>query len=114
MHVNITIKGLDGDGKSAAIKNYIIEYFSKIEDFLGCESWAPINVDLVATISALHANHEFELHIRGPHFKVIVKKDGDDIYKLINRVIDVALEDLHRHKRKMVDKKKDGDGFHRP
>jgi hypothetical protein len=32
---------------------------------------------------------------------------------VINKVMDVALADLHEHKRKWVDKKKAGDGFHR-
>ncbi len=114
MELNITIKGLDGDGKSDAIKNYITEESAKIKNFIACENWSPVVMDAVVSVSALHANHEFEVHIRVPHFKVIVKKHGDDVYKLIKRVMDVTLEDLHGHKRKMLDKRKDGNGFHRP
>jgi len=113
MQVNITIKGVEGEGKSDALKNYISDSFSKVAEFLTREGWEPINVDLIAFISSLHAKHEFELHIRGPHFKTIIKKEGNDIYKLIMKVMDVAVDDLHNHKRRVLDKKKDGDGFHR-
>lgn len=113
MQLNITIKGLEGEGKSGALKNYINDSFAKVADVLAREDWEPVNVDLTATISALHAKHEFELHIRGPHFKTIIKKEGNDIYKLVIKVMDVAVDDLHNYKRRMLDKKKDGDGFHR-
>lgn len=115
MKVNITVKGLEGSGKSDSIRNFITESFAKVEDFLNRENWEPINVDLVATVSALHAKHEFEAHIRAAHFKVIVKKEDSDLYKLITRVMDVTLEELHDHKRRELDKKKHGDnGFNRP
>jgi len=115
MQVNITVKGLEGSGKSDSIRNYITEGFAKVEDFLNRESWEPISVELLANVSALHAKHEFEVHISAAHFKVIVKKEGSDLYQLITKVMDITLEDLHKHKRKMVDKKKHGDdGFNRP
>jgi ribosome-associated translation inhibitor RaiA len=113
MQVHITVKGLEGAGKSDALKNYITDSFSKVAEFLEREEWQPLNVDLTVIASALHAKHEFELHIRGPHFKVLIKKEGTDLYKLITKVMDVALDDLHNHKRRALDKKKDGDGFHR-
>lgn len=113
MSVNISIRGLEGDGHSDAIKNYIIEHFGKVEDFVDREEWSPVDIDINVRIGAVHANNEFEINIRGPHFKVIVKKEGSDIYQLITKVIDVTLEDLRRYKEKMVDKKKSG-GFHRP
>ena len=113
MQVNITIKGMDGDGKSDSIKNYISDRFGKTEEFLKAEDWSPVNMDLVAKVASAHPHHEFECHIRAPHFTVVVKKEGEELYRVIDKVADVALEDLHKHKRKMVDKKKDGDGFHR-
>ena|SRR3990167_5569543 len=111
MQINITIKGVEGEGKSDALKNYISDSFAKVAEFLTREGWEPLNVDLIAFVSSLHAKHEFELHIRGPHFKTIIKKEGSDIYKLIMKVMDVAVDDLHNHKRRMLDKKKQGDNF---
>ena len=113
MQVNITIKGLEGAGKSDALKNYIQDSFYKVADFLERENYSPLNIDLTLTASALHAKHEFELQIRGPHFKTVVKKEGTDAYQLITKVMDVALQDLHNNKRRELDKKKDGTGFHR-
>ena len=116
MQVSIAIKGLEGSGKSDSIRNYITETFTKVEDFLNRESWAPITVEMIATVSALHAKHEFEVIIHTGHFKVIVKKEDTDVYKLINKVMDVVLDQLHEHKRRDVDKKKHGgdDDFNRP
>jgi ribosome-associated translation inhibitor RaiA len=74
MQVNITIKGLEGDGKSDSIKNYVSESFVKIAEFLDREEWSPVNVDIVAKVAAVHVHHEVECHIRAPHFSVIVKK----------------------------------------
>jgi len=114
MPVSLTIRGLEGSGHSDAIKNYVLEHFAKVEDFLDREEWSPVDVEFVVNVAQTHAHNEFEVHIRCPHFKVIVKKEGSDIYALITKVIDVALADLRRYKQKMVDKRKDNDGFHRP
>ena len=113
MQVNITVKGMDGGADSKSIQNYIRDHFRKIADFLDKEIWMPVNVDLLAKVASIHPHHEFEVHIRAPHFTVFVKKEGEELYKVIDQVMDVALEDLHQHKRKIVDEKKDGGGFHR-
>lgn len=112
MQINITVKSHDS-GKTDSIKNYAAEQFSRIQDFLNREDWSPVQVEMVAHLSPTHAHQEFELLVKCPHFTVMVKKQGEDLYQVINKVMDVALADLHEHKRKWVDKKKAGDGFHR-
>ncbi len=113
MQVNITVKSHEG-GKTDSIKNYVTEQFSRIHDFLDREAWSPVQVDMTVHLAPTHAHQQFELLVKCPYFTVLVKKEGEDLYQVINKVMDVALADLHEHKRKWVDKKKAGDGFHRP
>jgi ribosomal subunit interface protein len=88
----------------AAIENYANDKLAKIEEFLSHEP-TPIYIDLILEPSKVHEHHRVELRIKSPHYDMISNYEGPEFYKVLDRVIDVMLEDLHREKRKQIDER---------
>ncbi|MEX0849219.1 MAG: HPF/RaiA family ribosome-associated protein [Candidatus Dependentiae bacterium] len=101
MHKRITFRNMD---HVAAIENYANDKLAKIEEFLTHEP-TPIYIDLVLEPSKVHEHHRVELRIKSPHYDMISNYEGPEFYKVLDRVIDVMLEELHREKRKQLDER---------
>lgn len=101
MHKRITFRNMD---HVAAIENYANDKLAKIEEFLSHEP-TPIYIDLILEPSKVHEHHRVELRIKSPHYDMISNYEGPEFYKVLDRVIDVMLEDLHREKRKQIDER---------
>lgn len=90
-------------GTDSSIERHAREQLKKVITFLEHER-TPVDIELVFNPSKNHAHHEIELLIKSPHYNVVVsKKEGTEFYELLNQVIDIAYDELHQEKRKLVD-----------
>ena len=94
---------------SDSIRNYINDNFGEIEHLLDYVQ-EPVYVEMAATVSRPHpTNTQFDLRIHGPRFEIIVKKEGPELYKLIDEVLDLAVQKIIEHKDKQIDFRKKTD-----
>lgn len=106
MERHITVRGIDNhDAKhSESIRNYVEDHFVKIEKLLK-HVGEPVYIDVVVTVVRPHPDHVVAMHVRAPHFSVNIKKDGPELYKVIDDVIKVTEQELIQHKDKVVDER---------
>ena len=101
MHKRITFRNMD---HVTSIENYANDMLKKIETFLENEP-SPVYIDLVLEPSKVHEHHRVELRVKSPHYDMISNYEGPEFYKILDRVIDVMYEELHRAKRKKIDER---------
>jgi ribosome-associated translation inhibitor RaiA len=93
-----------------ALENYTNEYMTRIYSFLENER-EPIYTHMILTGGVPHAHSEVELLIKTPHYDLVIKKEGPDMYKLINEVIDLAYLQLHEKKKKLIEDERTKDSY---
>ncbi len=101
MHKRITFRNMD---HVAAIENYANDKLNKVEHFLEHEP-TPIYLDLILEPSKVHEHHRVELRVKSPHYDLISNYEGPEFYKILDRVVDVMLQELTREKRKQIDER---------
>ncbi len=101
MHKRITFRNMD---HVAAIENYANDKLVKIEEFLSHEP-TPIFIDLILEPSKVHEHHRVELRVKSPHYEKISNYEGPEFYKILDRVIDVMLQELLQEKEKQLDER---------
>ena len=90
MKKNITIRGTthkEADD-SRAIRNYIDENLAKIGHLLDHVK-DPVFIDITVDIAKPHPHHQFDFRLHGPHFEIIVKREGPELYLAIDVVIEL-------------------------
>ncbi len=104
MHKRITFRHMD---TSEAMEQHAHQQLAKIEHFLEHEQ-RPIYIDLIFEPSKVHEHHRIELRVKSPHYDLVThsEKEGVDFYEALDHVIDVMYRQLHEHKRKLEDDKK--------
>lgn len=110
MNTNITIKGIHEHEaeKSKALRNYIEDHLKHIDMLLKYVQ-EPVHLDITLDVLRTHHHHVCDVRIHGPHgFEIIVKKEDPEMYKAIDRCLDVVNEEIVRYKQKQVDAKKTG------
>lgn len=101
MHKRITFRHMD---HVASIENYANEKLAKIEEFLEHEP-TPRYIDLILEPSKVHEHHRVELRVKSPHYDLVSNYEGPEFYKVLDRVIDVMLQELLQEKQKQLDKR---------
>lgn len=92
---------------SSILENEIHQELNKIEEFLKTDR-TPQEIDVVLEFHPTHAHNSCEVRIFSPSYRVIVKKEGQELRPLIGAALDEAYEALHRQKEKWTDKDKQG------
>lgn len=113
MNKTITIRGIhetEATKLSNAIRNYINENFDKQQKLLAYVK-EPVYIDVTVDVIKPHPNHIVSFRIHGPHFEVIIKKEGPEMYKVIDNVLDLITQKLIEHKGKIMDLKKTADRY---
>lgn len=104
MNKRIYFKGLD---HTQAYEDHVNSVIKKIESFITTDK-TPQSIEVVLDKRPTHAHNTCEIRISSPSYRVIVSKEGEDLYKLIDLVGHIAYEELHRQKERQVDKDKHG------
>ncbi len=104
MHKRITFRNME---HSAPMEEYINQQLAKIEQFLESER-TPIYIDMVLEASKTREHPFAELRVKTPNYDLIsnYERTGVDLYDVIDRVIDVMYHELHEHKKKADDDRK--------
>jgi ribosomal subunit interface protein len=113
MNKTITIRGIDDReaDKSDSLRNYIDDVITgRMDKFLN-NLQEPVFLDITVDIVRPHPFHVCSLRIHGPHFEVIVKKEGPEIYKVIDTVFDETVQQLIKHKEKQLELRKTADKY---
>ncbi len=90
---------------SAIIEEYAVAQLEKVMNFLENEP-SPIYVDLVLEAGRQHAHHKVELRVKTPHYDLVSSYEAQEMYEVIDRVIDTMYHRLHEKKREHIDKLK--------
>lgn len=102
MHKRITFRGMD---HSDLIEEFSVAQLEKVMHFLENEP-SPVYVDLVLESGRPHAHYKVELRVKTPHYDLISNYEAQDMYEVIERVVDTMYRRLHEKKREHVDKLK--------
>lgn len=87
---------------SPGLENHINKQLARVIAFVGNEP-TPIFIDFVITPAKVHANNEVTIQIKTPNYEAIIKKEGPEVYTLVDTVCEEMYEKLCEEKRKLVD-----------
>jgi len=114
MNTTIYVRGIhehEAKKLSDSIRNYINEMdMGRIENLLR-KAHEPIFLDITVTVAKPHPHHECDLRIHGPQFEIIVKKEGPELYKVIDEVFDETIQRIIKHKEKQDEHNKKADYY---
>jgi ribosomal subunit interface protein len=103
MEKHITFKNMT---HSQVMKDYADQQLAKVEKFLDNEP-SPVFMELVFEPSKNNKDHHLvELRVKSPDYDLISHREGPDLYKLLDRVIDTMYHELHEAKRRRIDDRK--------
>lgn len=100
MELEITYRGMEPSG---AMDKYVAKYFEKFKKYFGKED--PSSIFLHVVLEG-HLNHHIcvvEVRIKTEHFNVQVKREGADMYPLIDETMHIVERDLQKSKQRKVD-----------
>jgi ribosomal subunit interface protein len=102
MNIQITFANADS---SAVMEQHIHDQLAKIVHFLEKER-EPIYIEIFVRPGHIHAHHEIDFILKSPHYALAVKKEGPQIYKVLDEVIDIMYAQLRKMKDKHVEDRK--------
>lgn len=85
---------------SQAIENHLNEQLARIIKIISNEP-TPLFIDCVITPSKVHAHHEVSVQVKSPNYEAFIKKEGPEVYTLIDTVCEEMFEKLVEEKRKL-------------
>ena len=100
MELEIVFRGMD---HSMALEKYVSKYFEKFKKYLGKEDPSSIFLHVVLTGQHNHHINIVETKIKTQHFDVQVKREGADMYPLVDEVMHIVERDLQKAKQRKVD-----------
>ncbi|HSW75753.1 MAG TPA: HPF/RaiA family ribosome-associated protein [Candidatus Saccharimonadales bacterium] len=100
MEADMTFRGME---PSHTIEQYAAKYLTKFKKYLGKEESDSVFVSVVFEGEFNHHMYACEVRIKTPHFDVQVKKEGHDMYPLIDETMKVVEQDLQNKKQRIVD-----------
>lgn len=100
MELELVFRGME---PSQAMEKYVAKYFTKFKKYFGKED--PSSIFLYVMLEG-HLNHHInvvEVNIKTKHFNVQVKREGADMYPLIDEAMHIVERDLQKAKQRKVD-----------
>lgn len=97
MNKRITFRGAP---HSKVIEEHIEKNLERIIKFIEHER-SPKYIDIVLDFHPDHAHNGIDIHITTPSYNVVVKREGEDIFMVINEALDVVYNDLRKLKNKL-------------
>ena len=92
---------------SDVMEAYANEKLEKVIAFLENDR-GPVHIDLYLEPSRVHEHHRVELHVKSAEYDLnsSYEREGMPFYEVLDHVIDVMYEQLHKAKRRHVDEEK--------
>ncbi len=88
---------------SVAMEKYVIKYVEKFKKYLHKQD--PESVFVHVVLEGKHNHHimSVEVRIKSQDFDIITKKDGHDMYPLIDETMKAVENELQRKKERVID-----------
>lgn len=100
MELEIVYRGMD---PSIAMDKYVSKYFEKFKKYFGKEDPSSIFLRIILEGHFNHHMYMVEVHIKSEHFNIQIKRDGADMYPLIDQTMHIVEQDLQKNKQRRVD-----------
>ena len=100
MQADMTFRGIDS---SVAMEQYAAKYLTKFKKYFGKEEPDSIFVHVVFEGSLNHHIFSCEVRIKSPHFDLIAKREGKEMYSVIDEVMHIMERELQVAKLRIVD-----------
>lgn len=100
MELELVFRGMEPSG---AMEKYVAKYFEKFKKYFGKED--PSSIFLHVVLEGHHTHHIniVEVKIKTQHFDVMVKREGKDMYTLIDETMHIVERDLQKNKQRKID-----------
>jgi ribosomal subunit interface protein len=82
----------------------------KVEKLLTGEH-TPVFIEFVIVGAPNHAHHEVDLRVKTPHFELVAKHEGPDMYQEIERVTHTMAQEIIKAKEKYLEKQRNKDSY---
>lgn len=100
MIADMTFRGMDA---SEAMEQYAAKYLTKFKKYFGKEDPASIFVEVIFDGKLNHHVYSCEVRIKTKLFNLISKREGADMYPLIDEVMKIMGNELKTEKQRIVD-----------
>ena len=88
---------------SEALKNYVEKYIEKFQKYLHQQDSDSVFIHVVLEGKHNHHMMSVEVRVKSQLFDVIMKKDGHDMYPLIDETMKATENELQRKKERIID-----------
>jgi len=106
--IQLTCKGIE---HTEVLESHINKQCERIIRFLQHER-SPVTIEIVLEGHPNHAHNEVHIHIITPSYEVNVHREGQKLYPVLDEVLKIAYDMLHKEKEHHVHDRKQGN--HRP
>jgi len=104
MEIKFTFRGMES---SQPLEQYVVEKNKKIVHILTKER-APHRLEVILEAHPTHAQFALELRLHTADYHEFVKRDGTDLYGLIDEAFDILMQEIRKKKEFNIDKRKKG------
>lgn len=99
MNIRIVFKGMD---HSFPFEEHTQQHLTqKLSKFMHKES--PLALDVV--VESVHGNQSYvvEIRLNSQHYHLVAHQRGSDLYKTFDTTVNILVDEVKRHKEKMLD-----------
>lgn len=99
MNIRIVFKGMD---HSFPFEEHTQQHLTnKLSKFVQKES--PLAIDVIVT--TVHGSHRctVEIRLNSQHYHLMAHQEGTDLYKTFDTAVNILVDEVKRHKEKMLD-----------
>lgn len=100
MELEIIFRGTD---PSDAMEKYVIKYVEKFKKYMGHQD--PHSTFVHVVLEGHHNHHLMmvEVRVKSQMYDLVVRRDGQDMYELIDETMKIMERNLQEHKQRAVD-----------
>ena len=100
MLADMTFRGID---VSEAMENYAAKYLTKFKKYFGKLDPESIFVHVIFDGDMNHHQFSCQVRIKTAQFDLVVKKEGPEMYPIIDDAMHVMEQELQKSKQRVVD-----------
>lgn len=104
MEIKFTFRGMES---SPTLEQYVEEKNKKVARIIEKER-GPRRLEIILESHPTHAQFALELRLHTADYHIMVKKDGTDLYGLVDLTFDVLVQEIRKKKELHIDKRKMG------
>jgi len=92
-----------GTEPSVAVEKYVIKYVEKFKKYMHKEDTSSVFMHVVLEAHHNHHMMSVEVRVKSQHFDITMKKEGKDMYPLIDATMKAFENELRKEKERFVD-----------